>query len=276
MSRLRRLLGVLALVVFAVEVLLFLSGVVHFGTAVGVVLAVEMSIALIVVVDIARVVRATRTSHGAEAELPVVLDDALGQFLPAPVARYVRKELMLMRAIGMLLTGRRDLREGEVPLAYGGPLVILLALVGVLDGLAAFLLHLLLPDSVRMVALVLGILGFVWLVGFLASLICYPHVVGHGRLRLRFSVFHDVTLPLNAVSEVRRYPSEPPSNDAARVIDGELVMAVSGQANLALALADATQPVSSSPRLRRDGPITGVVCYVDDPAAARRVLSTST
>ncbi len=50
----------------------------------------------------------------------------------------------------------------------------MLSAIAVLDGLAALTLHLLLPRGIRTVARVLGIIGFVWLIGFLVSLICYP------------------------------------------------------------------------------------------------------
>ncbi len=74
----------------------------------------------------------------------------------------------------MLLTGRRDVKESEVAIPYSGLLVFRLSAIAVLDGLAALRLHLLLPRGIRTVAVVLGIVGFVWVIGFLVSLICYP------------------------------------------------------------------------------------------------------
>lgn len=55
--------------------------------------------------------------------------------------------LMLVRAIVMLLTRRRDVRDVEEPIPYSGPLVVMLSVVAVTDGIAAFVLHLLPPPS---------------------------------------------------------------------------------------------------------------------------------
>lgn len=205
----RKVLGGLALTVIAVEVVLVLTGAVDFGSAARFVITMELCLGVFVIVEGLIVVKAVRRAKSLGTDLPVALDQSLGLFLPAAVARYLRQDLMLVRAIFMLLAGRRDVADGEQPIGYSGPLVVMLGALTVVDGIVAVLLHRLLPAGVRNVALVLGVLGLVWLVGFVASLICYPHVVSADRLRLRFSVFHDFTVPAAAIRTVATTSREP-------------------------------------------------------------------
>lgn len=76
---------------------------------------------------------------------------------------------MLLRAISMLIAGRRDVADDEHVIAYSGPLVLMLSVVTVGDGVVAVLLHQPLPSGVRDVAPVLAVIALVWLVGFVAS-----------------------------------------------------------------------------------------------------------
>lgn len=192
-------------------------------------------------------------------------------FFPRPVARYVRQDLMLVRAIAMLLTRRRDVRDVEEPIPYSGPLVIILSVVAVTDGIAAFVLHLLLPPSVRLVALVLGIIGLVWLLGFIASLICYPHVVSAERLRLRFSVFHDIVVPATVVTSVHTASKEPLSQKSAERFEDELVMAVSGQANVTVRM-DPTSFRSLNPKVSGSEGLARITFFANEATQARHLL----
>lgn len=185
---------------------------------------------------------------------------------------HLRRELSLLRAIWLLVNRRRDVGPGEEPLAYSGPLVAMLSVLTVVDGIVAVLLHALLPGSVRTLALVLGMLGLVWLLGFVASLVCYPHVVSDERLRLRFGAFHDVAIPLSAVRHATTTSRQPRTQQSAERLDDDLEMVVVGQANVVVEL-EPTEFRTLSPRLS-GGTLSRVLFYCDDPRRAVALLRT--
>ena len=271
MLRMRKVLGGLVLVVITVEVALVLTGLLDFGSAARVVIALEACLSVFVVVQVVVVVKAVRRATTRGMDLPVVLDASLSQFFPVGLARYLRQDLMLIRAIFMLATGRRDVAEGEQPIAYSGPLVVMMVALTAADGIVAVLLHRLLPPGVRNAALVLGVIGLVWLMGFVASLICYPHVVSAGRLRLRFSVFHDLTVPAAAIRSAGTTARDPDTQKSAERFDDEVVLAVGGRANVVVDL-DATGFFSLSPRIDDAGTLRRVTFYADQPTQVRDLL----
>jgi len=63
--------------------------------------------------------------------------------------------------------------------------------------------HLLLPwDSVRLVVLVLSVWGLLWMVGLLASMKVYPHLIDDAGLRVRSGARVDIRIPWEAVASV--------------------------------------------------------------------------
>ncbi|MGW4790849.1 hypothetical protein ACWEPC_00345 [Nonomuraea sp. NPDC004297] len=56
---------------------------------------------------------------------------------------------------------------------------------------------------VRIVLLVLSVYGTVWVLGFIAALAIRPHIVGDGKVVLRFAHFTQITIPLELVESVR-------------------------------------------------------------------------
>lgn len=272
MRKLRKVVGGAALLVIVIEVVLVLTGVVDFSSAATFTIFMELCLAVFVVFEIYVIVKAVRIARASGTDLPFALEDALGQFFPGTVARYVRQDLMLIRAIWMLLTGKRDVKDNEVAIGYSGPLIFMMTALTVIDGFAAFLLHFLLPPRIRTIALVVGIIGLVWLLGFLASLICYPHTVSAERVRLRFSAFHDVSLPMVALNAVRTFDREPDSTHSARRIGEQLVMAVGGQANLRLELDCIDDVISLHPKLVTTEPLSHVTFYANERREAHQVL----
>ncbi|MGB3762789.1 MAG: hypothetical protein WA966_06150 [Ornithinimicrobium sp.] len=272
MVRVRKVLGGLALVVIAVEVGLVATGALDFGSAARLVIALELCLSVFVILEVVVVAKAVRSARTQGVDLPVALDKSLATFLPGRVARYLRQDLMLVRAIFMLFTGRRDVAEDEQPIAYSGPLVVMLVALTVADGIVAILLHQLLPADVRNVALVLGVIGLVWLTGFVSSLICYPHVVSADRLRLRFSAFHDLAVSTAAIRSVRTTSHAPRTQKAAERLDDEVVMVVSGQANIVVDL-DATDVFSLNPSVSDAGTLRRVSFYANQPSQVRDLLA---
>jgi hypothetical protein len=65
------------------------------------------------------------------------------------------------------------------------------------------LAHLLIPwEAVRIALLVVGIWGLVWMVGLLASLYVYPHLMGSTTLRVRYGASHSITVPWDEVASI--------------------------------------------------------------------------
>ncbi|WP_110180937.1 hypothetical protein [Nocardioides solisilvae] len=184
--------------------------------------------------------------------------------------RFVRREVALLRALALLLTGRRDVAPDERAIGYSGPLVPMLVVLTVVDGIVAVLLHVLLPDAVQGLALVLGLVGVLWLAAFVASLVVLPHTVSATRLRLRFGVFQEVELPVGAVRSVSTTHAQPRTTRSAQLFDDELEMAVANQAGVVVEL-EPTAYRSLDPRVAAPA-LTRVVFHADDPREARRLL----
>lgn len=140
-------------------------------------------------------------------------------------------------------------------------------------GLSAFeipLLHLVLPwPVVRIVFLILGAWGLIWMIGFLASYYVHPHVVGAAGLRARNSMLIDIPLAWDLVEQVRPHQRtssgtstlqyEPGPGDA-----GIVHVAVSSMTNVEIVL---NRPILVAVPKLGAREVTVVRCYADDPAA---------
>lgn len=273
MKRLRKTLSTGVLLVILVEVILIFSGVLDLSSAVRTIVVIEVSLLVFVVLEIFVVTRAVRSARASGAELPFALDRSLSEFFPAVVTRSLRQDLLLLRALGMLITGRRDVKKDEQALPYSNPIVPMLAVITVVDVLVAFGLHMLLPAGwIRTAILILGILGLIWLVGFIASLIVYPHVVSEKQLRLRFGIFHDIVIPREAIAEAESFRGDPGSAHAAACQEGRLIMVVANQATIRLSTRGVEELTALSPKLAGQ-PISEIIFYTDETDSASQVLS---
>lgn len=138
-------------------------------------------------------------------------------------------------------------------------------------GLSAFeipLLHFVLPwPAARVVFLLLGAWGLVWMVGLLASFYVHPHVVSNAGLRVRNSVLVDIPIPWDAVEAVRPHRR---TLAKARTVQfeeeaagGVVHVSVSSMTNVEIQLAYAIDvPI---PKFGRR-PVMVVRCFADDPA----------
>lgn len=131
------------------------------------------------------------------------------------------------------------------------------------------LVHLLIPwDTVRIVVLVLSIWGLVWMVGMLASLNVYPHLVGDTALRVRHGATVDIAVPWEAIARVavdRRHLDSTVWTLQPRETERgtDLQVAVSGQVNVHVVLAHPlTVPTPKGPTR-----ISDLSFLVDDPRA---------
>jgi hypothetical protein len=151
-------------------------------------------------------------------------------------------------------------------------------LFGVFIGLSALeipILHLILPwQTARTISLIVGGYGLFWMIGLLATLSVYPHVVGAAGLRIRNGTTLDVVLPWDTIGEVRlRRRSMPPGGSIQ--IDEErdariLSIGVGSQTSVDVLLS---RPMTVAVAKTRGAPVTQIRFHADDPdtlvAAAR-------
>lgn len=158
--------------------------------------------------------------------------------------------------------------------------VILLWIFG--SGVEVVVVHVLLPwDSLRTAALVVGLWGLIWMIGLLASLRAYPHLLAPSYLRVRQGPRVDLRVPWDAVETVVPRRRDLPSKLKAvqlQEADGQtdLHVPVSGETNVSLVLR---RPLTFR---TPGGEVTAdrVSLLVDDPksfvAQARQRLGATT
>lgn len=190
--------------------------------------------------------------------------------VPALLRRAVRFELGLWRSLYRWVL-RRPQRLDPGARAFGysaAPAPVIWTFI-VLTAIEIPAVDLLLPwRSVRLAALVLGIQGLLWMVGFLASLKVHPHIVSAVGLRVRYGGTVDVPLPWSAVAAVatrRRTLDERRTIQFDRSDSGTaLTIAVLNQTNIDVTLR---HPMSVPLPNGVSEPVTELRCYADDPGA---------
>ncbi|MGH8839964.1 MAG: PH domain-containing protein, partial [Jiangellaceae bacterium] len=91
-----------------------------------------------------------------------------------------------------------------------------------------------------MIVLVVRIWGLTWMLGLLASLRTYPHVVGGSGLRIRYGTAVDITVPWDAVASIGVRRRDLPSSltvQLSRLESGTVLqVGISSQTNVDLGL----------------------------------------
>lgn len=157
-------------------------------------------------------------------------------------------------------------RRAEAFSYVGAKTAILWAFIGV-SAIDIPTAHLLLPwETGRRVMLVLGIWGLLWMVGLLAALKTYPHVIDDQFLRIRYGFRHDIQIPWSAVEAVRNRRRDLPSSRTIHrtAIDDGLMLQVgmNGQTNIDVDLVGPlTVRLPSGTET-----ISAIRCYADEPA----------
>ena len=124
---------------------------------------------------------------------------------------------------------------------------------------------LLLPwQSARLVLLVLGLWGLLWMVGFLAAMRVFRHLVTDDGLRIRSGTSVDIVIAWEVVQSVRARRDSVDARSFVHVdADGVAHVAVMKQTRVAVVLREPTA-VALPDGMRE---IEQVRLYVDDPAA---------
>ncbi|HYH88877.1 MAG TPA: hypothetical protein VEX67_06570 [Solirubrobacteraceae bacterium] len=126
--------------------------------------------------------------------------------------------------------------------------------------------HLLLPwEAVRIGVLVISVWGLLWMVGLLASMKVFPHLIDDAGLRIRYGTTTDIRIPWEAVASVTARRRSVPTGRHVHLEHGDDGATVANVAVMkqtrvdvvlrrptAIALPDGTEE------------LTGVRFYVDD------------
>ena len=113
-------------------------------------------------------------------------------------------ELRLYRSLFRWVIRRPDLGVPEdVPFTYAKSVTPVMWLWIFASGAEVVVVHLIVPwDRVQVALLVVGLWGLVWMLGLLASLNVYPHLLGRTMLRVRHGATHRISLPWDAIASV--------------------------------------------------------------------------
>ncbi len=257
--------------VVVAEVCLVWGGVFGPGEAVAVGLLVELLLAGIVLTEFALAGRAYKASRARGADGQEALDRALAAVLPSPVARAVGLEFGLFRALWLWIRRKPDTPAGYAVLTYGSEIKPVMWAMVFLVPLEIGAVEFLVPWSgVRVVLLVISVYGTLWVLGFVAALSVRPHVVGGGRMVLRFAHFVRIEIPLAHVESVRM-SRHSGYRRAVQIHDGVLAMPISDSTTLSVTLREPC-PVAPKPG-KPPQDVREVRFAVDSPREAVRILS---
>jgi hypothetical protein len=189
-------------------------------------------------------------------------------------------ELRLYRSLFQWLIRRPDLgARDDQPFTYAKSVTPVMWLWIFASAAELPLAHLLVPwEGVRFVLLLTGVWGLVWMIGLLASLYVYPHLLGPTTLVVRYGASHRIALSWDAVESISHRQRDLDSTvwtlQPRETEDGvDLQVGVSGQVNVHAHLRRPT--VVSTAK----GPMEVVELsfFADDPRAvvahARRSLA---
>lgn len=141
------------------------------------------------------------------------------------------------RALWLAMRRRRDVPADGVAISYGKDLRPLLWILVGLGPVEMAAVHLLVPwELVRWALFVLGLVGLVWMVGFVSSTRVYPHTLDASRLRVRWGVALDVAVPTDLVESIGWSSRMVNQEGTAAIKDGVLTVESNGAAQMRVVL----------------------------------------
>jgi hypothetical protein len=176
-------------------------------------------------------------------------------------------ELNIYKSLLRWLSRRPSIPAGFEPVGYAKLATPVVALWIFGSALELPLVHVLVPwHGVRVSLLAIGLWGLLWMLGVLAGLRSYPHLLGQDVLRIRNGAMHDVEVPWRAIEGVSTREQFLPSSmwvlQAQETEQGtHLNVGVSGQVNVHLRLGEQLTVHT------RKGPmvVSGVSLWADEP-----------
>lgn len=230
-----------------VEVILVWSGWLDLGPAIGIAVAVEGLLLVVVFTRLIAAWRRVRHSRAAGVDGWEVVEDALAEVVPRRLARFILFEPRLVASLGRWLSGAYPRTQNAFRYdANLRAIVWVAAALVILEGAVVdLILMLAIPGSVWVwVVLGLHIYGLVWLLGFQASCVTRPHLLDGDSFRLRDSVLTEVVVPTAAVLDVYRVRVENFGRSGLKIkAEQHTALLAYGDANVTLTL-DPNQPVA--------------------------------
>jgi hypothetical protein len=180
-------------------------------------------------------------------------------------------EAGVWRSLFTLLARRPRVPEpGAVAFAYLEPVSLMIWVFIIGSAIEVPVAHLLIGHFVpwapaQIIALVIGIWGLIWMIGYWAALKVNPHAVGPTGLWVRNGTIVDIALSWNDIDAIRVQKLTLPESKTVQLADGEdgtvLQVAVSSQVNVHLVLFE---PVTVT---LLSGPVTFTELrfYAEDP-----------
>jgi hypothetical protein len=141
----------------------------------------------------------------------------------AAIRWFVRLEIGIWRSLFLWVTRRvAGQGPGVATFSYARQLVPLLGAFIFVSIIELPVVHLLIPwDTVRLVALVISVWGLLWMLGLLASMKVFPHLLDDAGIRIRYGTTVDLRIPWSAVASVTARRASVPSRQSVEVEHGE-------------------------------------------------------
>jgi len=176
-------------------------------------------------------------------------------------------ELNIYKSLLRWLLRRPSIPADFEPVGYAQLATPMMALWIFGSALELPLVHVLVPwHGLRISLLVIGVWGLLWMLGALAGLRSYPHLLGHDTLRIRNGATHDIAVPWEAIAHVATQDRSLPSSmwvlQQQQTEQGtHLNVAVSGRVNVHLTFRHQLRLSTK----KGDMLVTGISLWVDEP-----------
>ncbi|MBI3976787.1 MAG: hypothetical protein HY331_01250 [Chloroflexi bacterium] len=250
-----------------VEAALVGTGRLDVGTAVGVVVGIEVLLALVAGRQIVVAVRRYRQNRAAGVDLWQAVEDGLTVLLPSPVARVVAMEPLLWLCLWQWLFRRRS--PGSEEFAYHRRSIVgsLLVVVVVTTPVELLLFEMIVPWAwLRWLLIVGAIYMLIWAFAFHASLLVLPHRLEASAIRVRYGALTRGQIPYAQIAEVEhKRRRAPKGNDGFQLAADENAgyLTVGGRTDVTLRLR---APVALEGVLGPTVPVSTLHLAADDPA----------
>lgn len=189
--------------------------------------------------------------------------------LPGLLWHLVVLEVSMYRNLLRWVARRPSVSAGDEPVGYARLVTPVMWLWIFASAAEIPVAHVLLPwHTVRIVLIVLGVWGLVWMLGLLAGLHIYPHLLTPSSLRVRNGASVDIDVPWTAIASVTSKEADLPSTmrslQPLETPDGtDLRVGVSGRVNVQVRLR---APLVLATR-NGDLTVSQVSFWVDEPRA---------
>jgi hypothetical protein len=182
------------------------------------------------------------------------------------VRRVIAFECNLYVALIRWIGRRPHVPRGAVGFRYIGAIAAVLWGFIYVSAVELAAVHFLLPwAKIRLVVDVLSLWGLLWMVGFMATLRVYPHLVSDSGLRIRRGTSVDIVVPLDAIASVAVRERIRDKSRAVQIDRGDLGtivnVVIANRTNVDVALS---RPLTL-PGVANGEPVTAVRFYTDDP-----------